>query len=88
MSKRICDRCHCEISPGEDFFASRDFGKDSDEVWCNGCIDYILEDALFMMDVKEKAELLGYGVYVDEPEEEIEVVLQIPGQMDMFGGMS
>lgn len=82
MSERRCYRCHDVILPGEDFFSND--GEDSEEVYCNGCIDYVLDHELFALDIEEKAEMLGYGVYVDVPEKKVHDE-PIPGQIDMFG---
>lgn len=83
MNERKCCRCHEAIEPGEDFF-SQD-GEDSDEVYCIGCIDDAVEHGWFMLDIKEKAEMLGFGVFFDVPEETLDA--PIPGQIDMFGGV-
>lgn len=83
MNDRKCCRCHEAIEPGEEFF-SQD-GEDSDEVYCIGCIDDAVEHEWFMLDIKEKAEMLGFGVFVDVPEETPDA--PIPGQIDMFGGV-
>lgn len=84
MLERRCYRCHNVILPGEEFF-SQD-GEESEEVYCIGCIDYALDHELFALDIKEKAEMLGFGVYVDVPEKG-ETDAPIPGQLDMFGGV-
>ena len=83
MLERRCCRCHEVIEPLEDFF-SQD-GEDGDEVYCIGCIDDALEHEWFMLDIKEKAEMLGFGVYADVPEKAAPDEL-IPGQISMFGG--
>ena len=84
MDERRCCRCREVIIPGEDFYS--DGGQDNDEVYCCGCIDDALEHEWFSLDIKEKAEMMGYGVYIDEPEKKVKEE-QIPGQLDMFGGM-
>ena len=84
MDERRCCRCREVIIPGEDFYS--DGGQDNDEVYCCGCIDDALEHEWFSVDIKEKAEMMGYGVYIDEPEKKVKEE-QIPGQLDMFGGM-
>lgn len=85
MAERMCCRCHEVIEIGEDFY-SQD-GEDSEEVYCNGCIDDALEHEWFVLDVKEKAEMLGFGVYVDVPDKTKATDTPIPGQMDIFGGV-
>lgn len=85
MLDRRCCRCHDMIEPGEDFY-SQD-GEDSEDVYCCGCIDDALEHEWFALDVKEKAEMLGFGVYVDVPDNAAATDAPIPGQIDMFGGV-
>lgn len=82
MLERRCCRCRDAILPGKEFY-SQD-GEDSEDVYCLKCIDYALEHEWFALDLDERAEAMGFGVYVDEPEKETNDA-PIPGQLDMFG---
>ena len=82
--KRVCERCHREIPTGVSFFANECEGKKADEVWCADCIDDVIEHEFDLLDRMERAELLGFGAYEDEPEPVAAEELPIPGQMNMF----